>query len=330
MTSNGSTVSWQTPGGGAGGGWTDGGTLVYLTTSTDNVGIGTSNPSRNLEISGSTNGQLLVSGSSGTDFNASDATINDGNGGLLFHSAAVAGVGHMCRIIATGKESGNFPSYLSFFTAASGTAAPLERLTITSSGYIGIGTSGPAAPLTLRSARNGSGSSVSGLRFENPDNANHWNMYMSSADEFYMSYGGALKMYVSAGGTAWNSYSDERLKKNISNLTYGLNEIIALRPVSFNFIDTTTVDKINLGFIAQDVKKIMPELVNLSASGYLGLDYSSFTPVLTKAVQEQQKMILSQKTEIEALRNKMIFLEKDNDLLNKKIEIIEAKIRNIR
>ena len=326
LTSNGSTVSWATPTSSSGG-WTNGGTNVYLSTSTDKVGIGTTSPQTTLEISGSTNGQLFVSGTSGADFNASDATIHDRSGGLLLHSAGVGGVGHRCHIVATGIASGNFPSSLSFWTTASGSGAPVERITIASSGYVGIGTTSPAAPLTVDSVRTGSGSSVYGIRIQNAANtSNHWNLGMSTADEFYMSYSGTLKLYISAGGTTWNSYSDERLKKNISPLQYGLKEISSIKPVVFKYKEDADTKKMNIGFIAQDVEKYIPEFVSESANGYKGLDYSKFSVVAIKAIQEQQIIIDLQKRDIEKLNSKIKTLENNFSQIQNKLEQIEKKI----
>ncbi|MFZ3055015.1 MAG: hypothetical protein WA091_03505, partial [Minisyncoccales bacterium] len=51
-----------------------------------------------------------------------------------------------------------------------------------------------------------------------------------------------------------------------------------------------------LGFIAQDMEKIIPEVVTTDNNGYKGISYEKIVPVLTSAMQEQQK-------EIEALSN---------------------------
>ena len=46
-----------------------------------------------------------------------------------------------------------------------------------------------------------------------------------------------------------------------------------------------------IGFIAQDLEKIYPELVSTDKEGYKSVDYSRLTPVLVEAVKEQQKII---------------------------------------
>jgi hypothetical protein len=82
--------------------------------------------------------------------------------------------------------------------------------------------------------------------------------------------------------------SSERFKENITPLTYGLAQVLALRPVSFDYkasyIPNSTKQ---LGFIAEEVNLLMPELVATDATGQIqGLDYPKFTSVIVKAVQE--------------------------------------------
>jgi|GEM_PF-3769387 hypothetical protein len=123
-----------------------------------------------------------------------------------------------------------------------------------------------------------------------------------------------LHFYVSglAGGHGgWNEASDRRLKDNITGLNYGLSTIMKLNPVSFTM--KSTGDK-RLGFIAQDVRAIVPEVVNgtegdLEKGETLSIVYSEFVPVLTKAIQEQQVLIEQQQQIIEALAKRIEALE---------------------
>ncbi len=116
--------------------------------------------------------------------------------------------------------------------------------------------------------------------------------------------------------------SDERLKKNISEMGVMKTKCKDLKPVSFNFdiknrgftmegIDTTKVGKIDkefykrkhYGFIAQDVKEIFPELVYEDNEGNLAVDYQEFIPMLFKIVKEQEVVIEKLKSEIELIKN---------------------------
>jgi len=75
--------------------------------------------------------------------------------------------------------------------------------------------------------------------------------------------------------------SDSRLKNTVNSISYGLATINQLRPVSYNL---NSDGSHQLGFIAQEVQPVLPELV--AEGNYLALNYIGFIPVLTKAVQE--------------------------------------------
>jgi hypothetical protein len=91
--------------------------------------------------------------------------------------------------------------------------------------------------------------------------------------------------------------SDARLKDNIENISYGLNEILNLVPRKFNWKES---DKEVNGFIAQEVEGIIPALV--SEGQWKSVDYQGVTAILVKAIQEQQAQISAQSIEIENLK----------------------------
>lgn len=96
--------------------------------------------------------------------------------------------------------------------------------------------------------------------------------------------------------------SDLRNKSNITNLDYGLNEIMKLRPVSFNWKGKEMEDK-KIGLIAQEVDEVISEVVSkgMDELQTMGINYSDLIPVLIKGMQEQQKIIENQKSELESL-----------------------------
>jgi hypothetical protein len=81
--------------------------------------------------------------------------------------------------------------------------------------------------------------------------------------------------------------SDARLKENVTNLSYGLADILKLRPVSFTWI-AQPQQGTKLGFIAQEVQPILPETVNVGddANHTLGLTYTEFVPIIVRAIQQ--------------------------------------------
>jgi hypothetical protein len=80
--------------------------------------------------------------------------------------------------------------------------------------------------------------------------------------------------------------SDRRLKTNIHALPYGLAEVKRLNPVSYNWIDEKNTGN-KIGLIAQEVKKIIPEVVTGNeATETLGMNYAEMVPVLINAIKE--------------------------------------------
>jgi hypothetical protein len=105
---------------------------------------------------------------------------------------------------------------------------------------------------------------------------------------------------------SWNS-SDARLKKDVAGLTYGLKDVAALRPVTFKWKDQSRGDGRYIGFLAQDVQKVVPEVVTPEPkSGTLAVNYSGLIPVLVKSIQEQQVIITKQEARIQMLEQRPI------------------------
>ena len=95
----------------------------------------------------------------------------------------------------------------------------------------------------------------------------------------------------------WTTYSDGRLKKNVEDIPYGLNELNKLEPKIYDRYSGKLEDgKVKLednsfrqiGFIAQDVKKIIPELIKDidESESFYSLDDGKLVSVLVKAIQE--------------------------------------------
>ena len=103
---------------------------------------------------------------------------------------------------------------------------------------------------------------------------------------------------------ALNTSSDRRLKTNIVDLNYGLKEVLSMQPVIYNWKTTPNTDK-KLGLIAQDVRKIIPEVVKGDESKEtLSIAYSDLIPVLINAIKEQQQQIDELKKDVELLKDK--------------------------
>jgi len=86
---------------------------------------------------------------------------------------------------------------------------------------------------------------------------------------------------------AWTNASDISYKENIQDISYGLNTIKALQPRKY----TVTCDgSTDIGFIAQEMEKIVPEVV-IGKEGEKGITYGNLTAVLVKGIQELEARV---------------------------------------
>jgi len=114
------------------------------------------------------------------------------------------------------------------------------------------------------------------------------------------------KFYVNgdAGGTTpWYNDSDTRLKTNVQTISNALEKVEKMRGVSFTWIDTENHPKgQHIGFIAQELKEVLPEVVDKKGE-YYSVQESSITAVLVEAIKEQQKQIEDLKAQIKTLKH---------------------------
>ena len=119
--------------------------------------------------------------------------------------------------------------------------------------------------------------------------------------EFYINAFNTASGRIVANGAsaaAFAAFSDARLKENIVDLPPQLENICSLRPVEFDYKDGAGHQ---IGFIAQEVKEIYPDVIAESDGGMLTLTGWSKTEArLVKAIQEQQAIINSLKARLDA------------------------------
>jgi hypothetical protein len=156
---------------------------------------------------------------------------------------------------------------------------------------------------------------------------------------------GNFAVYGYVYGTAFVPNSDIRLKKNVKKFTTALPLILKMQAITYDFKtekedsiiitlsrNTGTTEKEKkanddfkkqldkkkensanqIGFSAQDVRLLLPQVVKEDETGYLGINYSAIVPVLVEAMKEQQAIIEAQKAEIDSMK-------KDIDLIKKKV-----------
>ena len=106
---------------------------------------------------------------------------------------------------------------------------------------------------------------------------------------------------TSGSATSFNTSSDYRLKENLEPLLNGLDRLKQLNPVKFDWKTDGTSSE---GFIAHEVQAIFADCVTGEKDGekMQVLDYGRITPLLVKAIQEQQEQIETLKQEIQELK----------------------------
>lgn len=140
--------------------------------------------------------------------------------------------------------------------------------------------------------------SEEGITIYYPTTNSYWDIYRSS-DNTLRFVDGSVSAYLSTGG-AWTNASDARLKKDIVESVHGLASVLASSPRSYQF---RHIDGPQVGFIAQELQAVIPEVVEGAEDGaeMMGINYGALTAVAFKAIQEQQTLIESLTARIVAL-----------------------------
>ena len=248
-----------------------------------NVGIGTTSPSQKLTVfSDDVLGGVLVTGS-----NAPCIRLNDTTDGTSY-SAVFAQNGGVLYLSA---DSLNTAANSSMRFEVDQT----ERLRIDSSGNVGINKTSPDTSLhILQKAADAN----NGLKIQEDASASKYyrTLYVDSNGILRFN-NGSNEATITLAGSFVNA-SDSRLKKDITEIKYGLNEVMESMPRSFKRVDVAGE---YFGFIAQELKNVLPEAVSGDSESQLGVDYGSLVAVAFKAIQELKSENDSLKSRIEAL-----------------------------
>jgi len=222
-----------------------------------NIGIGTTGPGTLLDIQG-TSGTTVGITNTGT---ADARVIVDGGG-----------TGSRAWTLGTSGQDASLTT-AGFFYVRDSTAGA-NRVTIDSSGNLGIGTTSPWRTFSVAGTV-GFNSSLS----------------QSSTGDYLCINTGTFE--VSRGAGAACSTSSQRFKDNIQSISYGLAAVLNLHPVSFTYKPEMNVStSTKLGFIAEEMRQVIPEVVNLDQQGLpSGIDYPTLTAVLAKSIQELNQKV---------------------------------------
>ena len=121
----------------------------------------------------------------------------------------------------------------------------------------------------------------------------YWNTpYIDSNNQIYIINQNNTGVAMASGATAWSANSDERLKDIIEPITSALEGVQSLRAVKYSW--KSDAEKVaHVGLIAQDVQKVLPEIVHSAKlplstdeTKYLSVAYTEVIPLLVAAIQE--------------------------------------------
>lgn len=94
--------------------------------------------------------------------------------------------------------------------------------------------------------------------------------------------------------------SDIRYKKDVQELDNSYDKLMNLHGVKYKWISDNSDD---IGFIAQDVEKVLPEIVYEDNNGMKTVDYAKMLPIIVETIKEQDKKINELQKEIDRLKN---------------------------
>jgi hypothetical protein len=270
----------------------EGGAEIARFDSSGNLGIGTSSPAYKLQVS--------TSLPTGVSLGALDSSSFVSNG-IAFRSlgnqAGISGTTFPKQIFAGGS-----PDIMEIYNGANyplvfGTNAT-ERARITPTGDFQVNTASAVASAKFSVLAT---SATNGIACQQVNNANsvYNGVNSSGSSTFYVT--GTGQIYSTSTSIA--AISDQSQKENVVDIPYGLSEVSQLRPVKFDFKEgCASEEKGLLGFIAQDVETVIPELVKTFGNdGLLGLKMGDMIPVLVKAIQELKAIVDAQSARITAL-----------------------------
>jgi hypothetical protein len=318
------------------------GTTAVTIDTSQNVGIGTSSPAKKLDVSGT--GRFTGELALGNDINqTTDGYVYSSNGGGGVRAGffldgtnqvvkAYTSASERMRITAEGNVGINCTP-VNFSNTSGGLQVATTAIVQTIVGNQALFSNNAYFGGSWKAAATQTG--YQALRFSAVTTGT---ITLHTSNASYLANGSLpnmdgsdLKMTITAAGnigapSGTNIYnaSDARLKKNIQPLTKGLDAIVALKPVSFNWITDFCEDendKTLYGFVAQDTKEVDEHLVegfsrggsivvgDLTVDNPMRVNEKFIIPMLAKAIQELKAINDTQSETINALTARIEALE---------------------
>ena len=181
-----------------------------------------------------------------------------------------------------------------------------NMMTVTEEGVIGLGTTNPATDHKIVIFQNPNESSIYIDNGQGAPNHGAYSVEVDALQDYNWKYFGLNQgAYINqSNGFAYTVFSDRHLKSNIESLSQVLDRVLQLRPKKYHFKNVNDIeDSKTMGFIAQEVEKLFPEMVS-EKYGLKSLAYQDFGILAIKAIQEQQELIIALTERIKLLESK--------------------------
>ena len=217
--------------------------------------------------------------------------------------------------------------------------APTSSIDIAANGNVGIGTASPNARLDLKQIDD---SFIGSLHLRRSTTNDTWAFATGNDNNLYFGYANDASLANAAadftvnplvltannrvgigtaapdqklsvngdaskvGGGSWQSFSDARLKNISGPFKRGLNAVMRLQPIRYEYKPNNPVgitpNGEHIGLAAQNVQQVIPEAVNANANGYLMVNNDPIIWTMLNAIKEQQQEIQELKREVRRLR----------------------------
>jgi len=263
------------------------GTTAMTIDTSQNVGIGTASPTSKLHVVG---GRTDLSAASETY--ALGVRYNSGTG-IYYIGATNSATPDLVFSQTGGSERMRVTNAGDLLVGATATSSSSRFYSVNSAGIAGVFYNSAASQQT-----------IAALRIDKADNTTTTAQVFAQFTINAQANGSGQINANGVNAAAFGTYSDKRLKENIVELPSQLANICALRPVEFDFIASEGGGH-QIGFIAQEVNEIYPDLVGEREDGMFTLaDMNKNDARLIKAIQE---------------------LKAQNDALTARVAALEAK-----
>jgi len=319
------------------------GTERLRVTATGSVGIGTTSPDTRLHLYGSSTFIKFTDTDDNKSFHIGYAS-DLGNGDFTIAETGIAdrlviaktsgnvGIGTVSPQVKTEIANGGTPYNLylsgtapSLYLGGVSGVHPNGGTGQTFSGFIALSTFAgsygvPAGDILIATQSWASGNS-NAIRFAVPANdaGNYTAPVMSILRTGNVGIGTISPSYmlqvagVVAGAGAYVNTSDARLKKDVEPITYGLDTLMKMRPIGFNWIDQSQdwQKQHQIGLIAQEVEPLVPEVVSTAndIDKTKSIAYGSLVPMTIKAIQDLNIKLEATNAENAELRARLEKLE---------------------